>query len=350
MHMKRQKSGQARRTDSVREIDGNMFSETKTAAEKLRFLLHYAILAPSNHNTQPWLFDLNGDRIELRADRSRSLHATDEFDREMIISCGAALAFLEAAATGFGCELRIDRFPDRSDSNLLARISLTGECGSSSNPKIIESILNRRTNRNAFDPTPIPADEKQILQLSTDQHGVTLTWIDDPEDRKRLAQMIMDADKIQFENPSFLRELAFWIRAPQTDADDGIPAKAVGISGLASYVAPFVVRTFDLGDGKAARDEQLMHGSPGIATFSTPFDEERDWLACGEALGSFLLAAEQFSLRVSYLNQPCEVNEIRFRLSLLDSIKGNPQLVLRLGYTEKRVVPTPRRKLQDVLR
>jgi nitroreductase len=36
---------------------------------RLRFLMGYAILAPSSHNTQPWLFRLHGTRLDLLADR-----------------------------------------------------------------------------------------------------------------------------------------------------------------------------------------------------------------------------------------------------------------------------------------
>jgi nitroreductase len=32
------------------------FPEQSSPAEKLKFLLQYAVLAPSSHNTQPWLF------------------------------------------------------------------------------------------------------------------------------------------------------------------------------------------------------------------------------------------------------------------------------------------------------
>lgn len=338
------------RGDCVRDIDTAAFLRAKTPAEKLQFFLRFAILAPSNHNTQPWLFDLDDEGLDLRADRSRALHASDPFDRELIISCGASLAFLSAAAEAFGCQLNIDRFPDQTDSNLLAHISIRNQSVVTPDTTIIDSTLKRRTNRNIFDATPIPPEQKRLLGLNAKQHNVSVVWIDDPDDCSRLAQMIMDADKNQFEDPSFLRELAFWVRTPLTDAKDGIPANVVGISGVASYIAPLVVRTFDLGDGKAARDNQLIEGSPGIVVFSTPFDEERDWLSCGEALGSFLIEAEKLSLQASYLNQPCEVSEVRFRLSLLDSIQGNPQLVLRVGYT--RAIPTfsPRRPLEEVFR
>jgi hypothetical protein len=49
-----------------------LFPANGTKIELLKFLLNYAILVPSSHNTQPWLFKIMGDNpIELYADRTR---------------------------------------------------------------------------------------------------------------------------------------------------------------------------------------------------------------------------------------------------------------------------------------
>jgi len=56
--------------------------------EKLRFLLNYAVLALSGHNTQPWLFRLNGDEVELYADRTRGLAVVDPEDRRSQSAAG----------------------------------------------------------------------------------------------------------------------------------------------------------------------------------------------------------------------------------------------------------------------
>jgi hypothetical protein len=336
---------------SVWDIDPNAFPERGNDSDKLKFLLRYAILAPSNHNTQPWLFDLYDERVDIIADRTRSLPTTDPFDRELVISCGAALALLQASAVGFGCELTVRRFPNPEKSDLLAQVSLKQKhgVGLGHNAKILEAILKRHTNRNVFDSRPLTDRQRDIIDFTMRQSGAQTSWIDDPAERRRLAEIIMNADKTQFENAAFLRELAAWIRPPQTSARDGIPASAVGISGFASYVAPLVVRTFDLGNGKAARDEELMEGSPGVVIISTPFDQEQDWLRCGEALGFTLLDAEQLGLKVSYLNQPCEVSELRFQLSLFDNVKGHPQLILRFGCAAP-ASSSPRRPLEEVIR
>lgn len=330
-------------------IDPNAFPRHGADCDKLRFLLRYALLAPSNHNTQPWKFELYRDRVEIFADRSRSLHAIDPYDRELTISCGAALSLLRIAGEAFGCRLAIERLPDEDNSALLAVVRIE-EADETIDKAPLDAIMRRRTNRNAFDPAPVTVEERNRLAASMQPSEVRARWVDDDEDRAQLGQIVMAADKIQFENSAFLRELAAWIRPSVTSARDGIPAHAVGISGLAAYVAPLLIRTFDLGDGKAARDEELMRRSPGIVILSTPFDTMRDWLSTGEALGALVIEAERLGLKVSYLNQPCEVAKLRFKLSLFDGVEGSPQMILRLGRAAATVDASPRRPLEEVLR
>jgi hypothetical protein len=62
----------------------------------LKFFLRYAILAPSIHNTQPWSFRIeNNNTIELYADRKRALPVLDPIGRELTISCGIVLGYLQ---------------------------------------------------------------------------------------------------------------------------------------------------------------------------------------------------------------------------------------------------------------
>lgn len=52
--------------------------------------LSYALLAPNPHNRQPWLVRLEGaDALTLQVDPARRLPATDPFDRQIVIGCGA---------------------------------------------------------------------------------------------------------------------------------------------------------------------------------------------------------------------------------------------------------------------
>src|ERR1700757_1687163 len=84
------------------QVSERDFPATGPIEAQLRFLLNYAVMAPSKHNTQPWLFSIDQNRVELYADRTRVLSVVDANGRELIMSCGAALANLLVALRYFG--------------------------------------------------------------------------------------------------------------------------------------------------------------------------------------------------------------------------------------------------------
>ncbi len=55
------------------KVKESEFPHNGTIEEKLKFILNYAILAPSSHNTQPWLFKVDSEAIYLYADRGSRL-------------------------------------------------------------------------------------------------------------------------------------------------------------------------------------------------------------------------------------------------------------------------------------
>jgi hypothetical protein len=115
-----------------------------------------------------------------------------------------------------------------------------------------------------------------------------------------------------------------------------------------SYAGPLVVRTFNMGEGQAAKDRELATGSPTLAVLGTDDDTPRDWVHAGQALARVLLQARVEDVWASFLNQTIEVPDLRKRLRSELGIKGFPQACLRLGYGED-IKPTPRRAVQEVL-
>jgi hypothetical protein len=66
----------------VLAVSEDDFRAAATDAELLRFFVNYAILAPSGHNTQPWLFRIGGRNLELLADRRRAGSSPHDFEVE----------------------------------------------------------------------------------------------------------------------------------------------------------------------------------------------------------------------------------------------------------------------------
>src|SRR5690606_6500495 len=118
------------------------FPRQGSSLEQLRYLLNYAVVAPSGHNTQPWLFRSIGGGVEARADRTRALPLVDPEDRALTGSCGAALCRLRLAIAHFGFADVVELFPDAAQDCLLARVAL-GEARSSSaeDERLFRAIL-----------------------------------------------------------------------------------------------------------------------------------------------------------------------------------------------------------------
>src|SRR5918993_3407541 len=95
-----------------------------------------ALRAPSVHNTQPWLWRIGDDRVQLYADWNRHLVATDPDRRDLVLSCGAALHHLLVALAAQGLEVEVDRLPDPDDTGHLATVRLRPGAGLPADPAL----------------------------------------------------------------------------------------------------------------------------------------------------------------------------------------------------------------------
>jgi hypothetical protein len=325
------------------------FPITGTAAEKLRATVRYAVHAPSSHNSQPWLFRVVDEALELRADRSRGLPVVDPDDRELVISCGAALFYLRVALQHFGCAPLVDRLPDAQDPDLLARVRVAGSHErTAADEALFHASSRRHTNRLPFEDRHLPERLAAALEAAAQVDGAWLHVFRTPEARAAVAELVAEGDRIQMADKRFRRELAAWLRPNWSDRGDGMPGEALGLGDVMAAAGPLVIRTFDIGRGRAARDQELAEGSPLLALVGTPRDTPYHWLEAGEALAHVLLRAQVEGVSASFLNQPIEVVELRPRLQIVTGRSGFPQVLLRFGYG-RAVGGTPRRPWTDVL-
>lgn len=304
-------------------------------------LVQAATLAPSSHNTQPWLFRIGGSTIELLADRTRALPVNDPEDRELSISCGCALLNLRIAAAAAGLRAEVLMLPDGSMGDLLARIRVAPIAAPSLDAELQGAMAERRTYRERFDSTPVDPDVLRSLAEAAASEGATLTVLETPEQRLHAAALVAEGDSVQWANPSWRRELAAWMHPRRRGDGLTLPALAVP-------VAQMVVRTFDMGNGVAAKDRQLADESPVLAVLATAGDTPHDWLAAGQALQRLLLLAVSRGLQASYLNQPVQIASLRPKLQQLTRRPGHAQLLLRLGAPLRALPATPRRPLPDI--
>ncbi|MGU7812171.1 Acg family FMN-binding oxidoreductase [Burkholderia sp. AW49-1] len=318
--------------------------------QQMRELLGYAVLAPSSHNSQPWRFLVNGATISVCADRVRALPVVDPFDRELIISCGAALLNLRVALDHAGLAHTITTFPSEVDPDLLATVRVCDDGYSDASlGALFDAIPDRVTTRAPFESTAVPDEIQHELIEAGVAEGADVACVDSIAHRARVAELVAEADRQQFSDPRFRRELASWID-PRRHVD-GMPAFAAGVPTLLDFAAPvatMAVRTFDLGNGLAALHHQLVGASPLIVCIATVRDDREAWLAAGQALERILLVATRAGYTASYLNQPVETAGLRAHLRHMLGLRGEPQLLLRVG-RGPHTPHSPRRPLDEVI-
>jgi len=335
--------------DAMAKLEDD-FPESGSLREKLAFVLRYAILAPSNHNSQPWHFVLGDDAVLVCADRRRALPVADPGDRELVMSCGAALFNLRVALSHFGMPYEIIPFPARADPDVLAEVKIRPDGYVDQAIAQLFSALPRRvTNRTSFEDEAVPKEVQEVLRVAASAEGATVSYAETEAIRDAVAELIAEADRAQFTDPRFRGELASWIQG--SGHGDGMPLYASGLGDLLDFARPLAtsaIRTFDIGDGMAASHRRLAQGSPLLVLLSSSQDDAPAWLSTGQALERVLLEAANAYFDASYLNQPIEIAALRPKLQALMGGEGHPQILLRMGAgtPPKR---TPRRPVEDVL-
>jgi hypothetical protein len=331
------------------DVSEDDFPRRGSLPEKLRFLLRYAILAPSPHNTQPWRFRIRDLGVDLYIDWNRTLDISDPDHRKLFISCGAALFNLQMALRHFGYTDRVAILPELDEPGLVARINVGDSPSEAGEERFdFQAIVKRRTNRVRFEQRPLPGSLLSACTEAAHKRGAWLHIVEGEDERAALGGLVAEADRRQMASKAFRQELATWLHPNRYHGGDGMPGYALGIGDVLSLAAPLVVRTFDIGRGKAAEDKQIVNGSPLLAVLGTATDDPEDWVHAGQALESIVLRAQAEGVSSSFLSQPIEVPELRTRLIEALGLNGYPQMVLRMGYGPP-ARETPRRPQEDFL-
>lgn len=327
-------------------IDEAEFYEIDDWHAQRQFLLRYAVLAPSGHNTQPWTFRIAENGIEVYADYTRRLKVADPGDRELLISIGAAILNLRVAAAHFGFETTVLHEPPGNDLTPVAVVTLRETCNADEQlRRLFPAIIRRRTTRGAFETRDIEPEALDVVceavEASDDLHFIV------PHDRQHTAELVEQADRQLMRDARWRAELAEWIRPNESSIGDGLPADAFGIPGPLSAMAPHMVRTFDVGAARGKQDRSFTERAAGLVVI-TGGDDPVALVRTGETLERFVLTLAAHDIQYAFLNQVCQVPALRTELWNLIRTPRPPQLLLRFGYGQSFRKSMPRRPVDAV--
>jgi nitroreductase len=313
-----------------------------------------ALRAPSVHNTQPWRWRIRPDAVELHADWTRHLVATDPDRRDLLLSCGAALHHLQVALAAQGIAVVIERLPDPEDLGHLATARVVSHNPDATDASLYPGIAARCTERRRMSHRPVPSEHVRLLAEHAARAGTLLLPMTDVAQRRRLLDTLAYAAQYQMQEPGYAMELRQWTHR-YSASRDGVPDVNIARNPVGA-VAQSPLRRF--GEGRLDQPPFLPGHGPAddaaeLLVIATEGDELLDRLRAGEATSAVLLAATRLGLATTPLSQAFEPEPSRHRMQIdVLHIPETPQLLVRVGWpaTDATGIPaTPRRPLSSVL-
>ena len=231
-------------------------------------IIHYATLAPSGHNTQPWKFSIENNSILIYPDYSRRLRVVDPDDHALFISLGCALENLVIAAnhTGYGAE--VEYFSENEEKDCI-RVTLKKE-KIEFDPDLFNAIPNRQATRNKYDGRQIPGEDLEKLEQASKQDKVSFILFTGQKEIDPIIEFVKEGNILQFRNKLFINELINWIRFSKKDAlesRDGLNSASMGLPFIPTWLGKFILNTFATADGEAKKCEKFIRGSSGLILF-----------------------------------------------------------------------------------
>ena len=328
------------------------FPSNGTLDAKILFLLRFAVLAPSGHNSQPWVFSVKDSALTLQIDPMRRLPVGDEDDHLLYISMGCFIANLVVAADYYGMKFNAEYFPqlEKGDKERIAVFHFDDQDRLQNNlnrDHLLFSIIGRTTNRHKHTSKELPKTLMVELQ-KLPGIGEKLSISSDKKLIKEIGHIAVNASIEEMDIPGFRRELSTYVKNNTTKEKFGIPAFGMGIPTIVSYLVPFLLRKINMNRLGRKNDLELFHNfTCGIGIVSTEKDNKMDWINAGILFEHVALVAQKEGVFLSVYASPIILPSYRNELKRVSNISAYPQLLFRIGYPEQNTPHSPRFSVDD---
>jgi nitroreductase len=326
----------------VWEVSEDDFPRASPIDAQLGFLLRYAILAPSTRNTQPWAFSVKGKRVHLMADFRQTQSVADPDRRELYISVGCALENLLVAAEHFGFGHAVTYFPGRGVPDLVATVTFEpgGAPSQARAGATLAAILRRHNDNSVFRPAPVPEQLRLRLMACCVEPDLQDNLTDDRHFRRWIDALTLEADRAEFGDPAFRKELSYWI--------------GQGVFGAPPLVAQLerqAVARVNLAGPVARQDHAIVESAALLGLISATGDSHLLHVRAGQLFERLWLTATAMGVSIHPMSQTMRHPQLRAAVGeLLPSTGWTPQHLFRVGYSStEEEHHTPRRPVDDVV-
>lgn len=296
----------------------------------LTTLVRLGTLAPSSHNTQPWVFRIRDAAIEIAPDLTRRCPVVDPDDAHLFksLGCAAETIVQAAAAAGHATDIAVDA---------AGTITLRFRRAEGLDGSLAAAIPERQCTRRDFDGHSIGPADRDALAAAGASEAARVVLVEDAATRTAIGELVAEGNRAQLTDPAFRAELFRWVRCTAREAlatGDGVSSFAAGQPALPRWLVRLLLPVVLTAWAQVARDRQHLATTPMLAAIVAPRDTIPDWIAAGRCYQRLALCATRLGIRHAHINQPIEVRALRPRLNAALDLGPDEHalLLLRLGY------------------
>lgn len=323
------------------------FLRSSSRGEQIEFIAKCGLLAPSTHNTQPWEFTLDGDSVGIYSSKGRLLPVADKEGNLLAVSMGACVESMVISALSAGYSTTVTLEPHLQAGDRYATLMFQKSITPPEPPDILHALLSRRTNRSIYSKVPIKSSLLAELTSTDFPSLVSALAFSDKSDKSTIADVLLSARELLFDNPKFRREMARYKRTNLTSQFTGMPGFTMGFSLLPSLIAPLVIKYVNV-IRKIRKHEVLLltEDTPTLMFICTKTQSREDAFLAGRTYLRMTVIAEQHGVATAISAVPREspLLQTALRTSLY------PQLMVRIGYAGIKPHHSPRFSLSSVLK
>jgi hypothetical protein len=312
-------------------------------------ILYLASLAPSGHNTQPWIVKyVEPYHWIIANDKTRWLPAVDPVQRETMLSLGAFLQNLEYAAQhyGYDCNVQVHARANQDENIMELRLVKSKQTTGTG----IEEIKMRRTVRSGYLTTPLRADD--LSYLTRDDPDFFHFVSRDSKEYVRLNELTIEANRKQAYREDAVKELADWIRFSNKSAKanrDGLTPAGMEINGIPGWLVrnfygPSAAMKKSFREQSIDKVRQQVAASAGWMLISAKDSSVTSLIDTGKRLQRLLLKIRQRDIAIHPMTQVLEEKEFVSSLGQVTGVQDTVQFVLRTGYLEHYPLPVSLRR------
>lgn len=326
------------------------FGDLKNERSQLKFLLKFAVLAPSSHNSQPWQFKIGNGEIIIKPDFSRRLKFSDKNDRQLYTSLGCTLENILVAAKyyNFQTEVNIEKSPNENEYSI--KIKFKKESNQKNSDEYIRLIIQRATNRN-----------KHLMTSDWDSSFITKIGqkyspdfkIDIVKERNlllKITDLVIKAGIEAMDDKGFRIELSHYVKNNTSRSYVGMPCFGMGIPTILSYFAPIMIRFFNMNKLSKKTDRALLEKhTQSLLVITSKSDDIPSWIRTGQIYQEISLEALSHGLSTSPMAGIIQIGSNYKDLQKVLETDFRPQFFCRLGKSIGGVRHSQRLPVEKVL-